>query len=190
VNELNHRVKNTLAVVLAISAQTRATATSPEACDRAFAGRLQALARAHDLLTREDWEGAPLAEVVQAALKPYGVERCFIRGPSVWLAPGEAVTMTLAFQELATNAAKYGALSTTAGSVHLSWEADAEGVNLQWLEKGGRPVAPPTRRGFGFRLIERIIPYELGGKTEFAFEREGLACRMVLPRSDKVGSRH
>jgi PAS domain S-box-containing protein len=190
VSELNHRVKNTLAVVLSLASQTLANATDLDAFEQAFMARIQALARAHDVLTRADWIGASLEDVAHHALSPFGLERFEIGGPEVTLAPSSAVTLTLAFNELATNAAKYGALSEPAGRVTLTWREQAQAIELLWRETGGPPVSAPVRLGFGSRLIDHVIAYEFDGESKLAYAPEGLTCRMRLPLNSKgrVGS--
>jgi PAS domain S-box-containing protein len=190
VGELNHRVKNTLAVVLSLANQTLATATGFDAFEQAFVDRIQALARAHDLLTRADWLGASLEHVAHHALLPFGMERFEIGGPEVMLAPSSAVTLTLAFNELATNATKYGALSEPEGRITLTWREHAQAIEVLWRESGGPPVVPPTRLGFGSTLIEQVIAYEFGGESEVAYAPEGAICRMRLPLNSQgeVGS--
>jgi two-component sensor histidine kinase len=190
VGELNHRVKNTLAVVLSLARQTLATATGLNAFEQAFMDRVQALARAHDLLTSADWTAASLADVAHYALSPFGLERFEIGGPEVMLAPSSAVTLTLAFNELATNATKYGALSAPPGQIALTWRKQVQTIELIWRESGGPNVAPPTRLGFGSRLIQQVIAYEFDGKSELAYPPEGATCRMKLPLNSKgrVGS--
>ncbi len=185
VSELNHRVKNTLAVVLGLASQTLATVSGPDAFERAFIDRVQALARAHDLLTRADWVSTSLVEVVHQALSPYGMERFEIGGPRVMLVPRAAVILTLAFNELATNATKYGALSAPGGQIAVKWHEQAQGIELLWRECGGPTVASPTRRGFGSRLVEQMIAYELDGDSELAFAPEGVTCLMRFPFSSK-----
>ena len=185
VGELNHRVKNTLAVVLALANQTLATVSDVDAFEQAFIARIEALARAHDLLTRADWVSTSLAEVVHHALSPYGMERFEIGGPSVVLVPRAAITLTLAFNELATNAAKYGALSEPGGQVAVKWRKQAQGIELLWQECGGPAVVPPTRLGFGSRLIEQVIAYEIDGESELKFSPEGATCRMRFPQNSK-----
>lgn len=184
-SELNHRVKNTLAVVLGLASQTLATVSGPDAFEHAFIDRVQALARAHDLLTRADWVSTSLAEVVHHALSPYGMERFAIGGPRVMLMPRAAVILTLAFNELATNATKYGALSEPGGQVAVKWHEQAQGIELLWQECGGPPVVSPTRRGFGSRLVEQMIAYEVDGDSELAFAPEGVTCRMRFPINSK-----
>ena len=200
VNELNHRVKNSLAVALALADQTRracdAAKHPPERFHADFQTRLVALAAAHDLLTREHWEGAPLTKLVQTALAPHAGKagtsesRVSSAGPPVRLAPETAIALAMAMHELATNAAKHGALSVPAGRVRVHWRVDpppaAPGgmLVLEWSEHGGPPVeGPPQRRGFGSRLIERGLPIQLGrgGTVELDFAPQGLRCRIGAP---------
>ena len=185
VGELNHRVKNTLAVVLSLASRTLATAPDLDAFEQAFVARIQALARAHDLLTSADWVGTSLGEVAHYALSPFGLERFEIGGPVVMLAPSSAVTLTLAFNELATNATKYGALSEPAGRVTLTWREEEQAIELFWRERGGPPVVSPARFGFGSRLIEQVIAYEFDGESELTYAPEGATCRMRLPLNSK-----
>jgi two-component sensor histidine kinase len=166
---------------------------SPERFQEALGARLQALARAHDLLTREAWEGALLADLVGETLAPYrsaSTERLALGGPAVRLTPNAAVTLNMALHELATNAAKYGALSNGAGRLSVTWRtepADApSAVELRWVERDGPPVAPSRRRGFGSRLLEEGLAHELDCEVELDFAREGVACRVRVPLSAKV----
>jgi PAS domain S-box-containing protein len=186
IHELNHRVKNILAMVQAIANQTLSNAATPEAAQQALDLRLQALARAHDVLTRESWNGADLADIVVGAVAPYETSpglRVRLSGPPARLAPKAAVTMALVVHELATNAVKYGALSADGGWVSLAWTAAPApgGSNLQltWTEHGGPPVRPPGRKGFGARLITYSLAAEQGS-AELIYAPEGLQCRMVL----------
>nr|QQZ50069.1 PAS domain S-box protein [Phenylobacterium glaciei] len=165
VNELNHRVKNTLATVQSIAAQTMRSAPSAEQGRAALEERLLALSKAHDVLTRESWEGAELSEIVAVAVSPYlGADpaRIVTGGPGIRLAPGMALAIAMALQELATNAAKYGALSVPEGRLSIHWTLDADLIALRWEETGGPLVVPPLRRSFGSRLIERSLSAELG----------------------------
>jgi two-component sensor histidine kinase len=178
INELNHRVKNTLATVQAIAFQTlKGDIPLTEARSR-FEARLMALSRAHSLLTARNWEGASLARVVADATEYLAGEqgRFAIRGEEVLLAPRPALALALAFHELGTNAAKYGALSAEGGRVSISWHREGSLLRIEWRESGGPPVAPPERRGFGSRLIERGLAADLGGRAELAFGPEGLVC--------------
>ncbi|PHY14029.1 histidine kinase [Caulobacter sp. B11] len=190
INELNHRVKNTLATVQSMAAQTLKTERDPETAFQKFEARLMGLSQVHDVLTRESWHGADLGDVAERALAPFteAAGRMHIDGPPVWLAPNGALTMALIFHELATNALKYGALSTAAGSVSLTWTYDAQTrtLALTWTETGGPPVTPPTRRGFGSRLIERSLRGELKGAASMDYRPEGLVCAMRASLSDPV----
>ena len=195
-DELNHRVKNTLSTVQSIAMQTRRGAASPEQFSQLFEGRIAALAGAHDLLTEASWEGASLADVIGRTLAPYapsaqdGAPRIIFGGPSVRLSPNAAVTLNMAFHELATNAAKYGALSTAEGRLEVCWTVDRTvdppAVELFWNEHGGPPVAPPARRGFGTRLVEQGLTRELDGEVELRYEPEGFQGKIRLPASHKV----
>jgi PAS domain S-box-containing protein len=191
--ELAHRVKNTLAVVQSITVQTRRFAPPEQFFDR-FNGRLDALGNAHDLLTRSAWEGAALADLVSFGFQPYdisgGPQRWSVNGPALWLAPNEALTLSLAFHELATNAAKYGALSDGNGTVAVCWRLQPDGapnaVAIHWAESGGPPVTTPTRRGFGSRLLDEAIPHELDGETSLEFRASGVECWLRFPLSSRV----
>ncbi|CAO3435702.1 sensor histidine kinase [Azospirillum endophyticum] len=208
--ELNHRVKNTLAMVQSIAKQTLRTAPSVEVFPDAFQSRLRALAQAHDLLTRRHWQGASLSEIAALTLEPHvHAGRVRVAGPPVNLTTGVAVSLHLAFHELATNAAKYGALSSESGRIDLDWEiaprptslalaaasqtgtghsscGSTNALVLRWRESGGPPVVPPTRRGFGSRLIERGLAHELEGDVALAFDPAGVRCRLVIPLSSRV----
>jgi PAS domain S-box-containing protein len=192
VNELNHRVKNSLATVQSIAMQSLRRAASPQQFQEAFGSRLRALSQAHDLLTKSAWQGASLGKLVQQTLAPYRVRegaRITVDGPEVRLGPNAAVTLHMAFHELATNAAKYGALSASGGQVRVVWTIDRDaGVDLQWTESGGPAVAPPRRRGFGSRLIERGVARELAGDVRLDFAVAGLSCRLRLPLSGQVAA--
>lgn len=186
VAELNHRVKNTLSVVQSIAHQSLSKAgPSPEVA--AFEGRLRALADAHNLLTSKNWEGATMREVVTQALTAFtsGRDHRFtLTGPHVSLHPQAAVNLTLAVNELATNASKYGSLSTEEGSVAVEWSVDGHGqLQIQWQERGGPLVKEPRKRGFGTRMIERVLSAELGGTAELSFRPQGLLCTVRAPTS-------
>jgi PAS domain S-box-containing protein len=180
VNELNHRVKNTLALVQGLALQSfKDDREMPEARS-AFQHRLAALAAAHDLLTRESWEGATLDELVRETLGLYngGERRISWSGPPVRLNPKAAVSLVMALHELCTNAAKYGALSRPAGRVRIDWSLDHDRLAIEWRERGGPPVTPPARRGFGFRMIERALAADLSGGARLDFDPGGLICRI------------
>ena len=188
IHELNHRVKNTLATVQSIASQTLRNAASTGAAREAFEARLIALSRAHDVLTRESWEGADLGEIVGQALEPYrgqGDAAFSLEGPPIKMPPRMALALALALQELATNAAKYGALSTREGRIGIRWGMTrVDGVpqlQLRWEESGGPPVAEPTRRGFGTPLIERGLAQDLGGDVRIDFAPTGVVCTVEAP---------
>lgn len=185
INELNHRVKNTLASVQSIARQTLRSGRSLEEISDIFTGRLMALASAHDVLTRENWEGAGLAKIVETALAPFDERRIARSGPDVRVDARAALALGMALHELATNASKYGSLSNEDGAVDLAWRLDtaqgAPALDLVWRETGGPPVTPPRRRGFGSRLLSQGIRGELNGSAELAFAPEGLVCRIHAP---------
>ncbi|KQY98974.1 histidine kinase [Caulobacter sp. Root1455] len=183
VNELNHRVKNSLATIQAIAAQTFHAARSLPQAQEAFSARIVALAEAHDLLTRENWEGADLLDLLGRLEDLHGGPGRFTtEGGSVRLSPRMALSLSMALHELATNAVKYGALSTQKGQVRIAWTVVPGPVHprlaLTWTESGGPPVSPPTRRGFGSRLIERGLASELSGEAHIDFRPEGVVCRI------------
>jgi two-component sensor histidine kinase len=181
VDELNHRVKNTLATVQAIADQTLRTTADPVAFRRAFEARLMALSATHDLLTAAGWRSAELRDVLLSEVGLHGAERYSLDGPGVALAPSQAVALGLLVHELSTNAAKYGAFSTGAGRVAVTWSVEDGALRLTWSESGGPPVSAPLRKGFGSRLIERSLEGALGGKAALDFRRDGLVCEVRLP---------
>jgi PAS domain S-box-containing protein len=178
INELNHRVKNTLATVQSIAAQTLRAAADPPSARAAFEARLLALAAAHDLLTIESWRGALLSEVVASVMAPFeGLQRPQISraGPPIWLRPQQALALSMAVHELATNAVKYGALSSPAGCVSIVWDLnEAEELVLSWSERGGPRVVSPVRSGFGSRLLQRSLSRELDAEAALTFAPEGV----------------
>jgi len=183
--ELNHRVKNTLANVLSIIALTRRRAESLDDFADSLIGRVRALSATHDLLSQTDWSNAPISKVIYSELAPYmqdGEKHVEITGPEVSLAPNDALSLGLAVHELATNAAKYGALSTTEGRVSIEWTLlSPEVVEVRWREMGGPPVRAPEKRGFGRDLIEKIVAQELKAEVELEFRPEGVECRLRVP---------
>jgi PAS domain S-box-containing protein len=187
INELNHRVKNTLATVQSIAAQSF-RGESDRTALRWFEGRLLALSQAHDVLRRENWEGASLGEVVAEACAPLGTpdkRRFEISGPEIRVPPRMALSLSMALHELCTNAAKYGALSETGGSVRIDWHVspgeDGSRLRLRWEERDGPPVAEPERKGFGSRLIGRGLANELGADVRLDYPREGVVCEIDAP---------
>lgn len=188
VNELNHRVKNSLATVQSITSQTLRNAQGTGEARKALESRIQAMARAHDVLTRENWESAELWEVVAEAVAPFSnvrEDRLHLGGPRVRVPPRMALSLSMALQELATNAAKYGALSGEQGQISISWHVATSSVRsrlrLRWEESGGPPVAMPSRRGFGSRLIERGLAQELDGEVRIEFAPSGVVCTVDAP---------
>ena len=186
INELNHRVKNTLATVQSIASQTlRHTDNPAEAIDK-FSARLVSLGRTHNVLSEEKWQSAQVRELVDGALAPYaGKDGSCIHatGPDIRLAPRSALTVAMALHELATNAAKYGALSNERGQVYVDWGADggADGLlRLSWREVGGPPVAARARTGFGSKLIESGTD-QIGGSATLEFRPGGVVCTLECP---------
>ncbi len=182
IGESNHRIKNTLATVQALSTQTLRRAPADER--DAFLARLRALGEAHDLLTLEDWHQARLTDIVARALKPFHTrpeDPFIIDGPALSVPSQGSLSLTLCLHELATNAAKYGALSNDTGRVYLVWKLVADGdkphLRISWRESGGPPVTPPSRKGFGSLLIEASFP---AGRT-LEFHPDGVRCTLELP---------
>ena len=186
-DELNHRVKNTLATVQSLAAQTARGCGSVEEFRARFEPRLLALSAAHDRLTRNQWEGASLRAIAEEELAAHAAPGRTLNaeGPDVHLPPRASLSLSLALHELATNAAKHGALAAPGGRVELSWETEGSPfptrLALLWRERGGPVVAgPPEREGFGSRLL-RVTARELGGTMEIDFAPEGLAWRLAFP---------
>jgi two-component sensor histidine kinase len=187
IHELNHRVKNTLAIVQSIAAQTFRGEDSAGQ-KRAFEARLAALSGAHNVLTEQSWEAASMVELVrQAAGSGCGAdpERVEVSGPDLRLEPRTAVSLAMALHELCTNAMKYGALSVPGGRVSVRWAIEEQGggkrLLLDWQESGGPPVSAPSERGFGTRMIERALAAELGGTARIEFAPGGVVCRVDAP---------
>jgi len=189
VNELNHRVKNNLAMVQAIAAQTfRRTDNVEDAIER-FSARIVALGRANNLLTGEQWTEIDLAGALKQAIVAHCDDpgRLQMRGPTIYISAKSALSLTLAVHELATNSIKYGAWSVNNGMVDVKWHIETEVTRkdaclvLEWRETGGPPVSAPQTRGFGSRLIERALAAELGGTAQLEFAPEGAVCRVEMP---------
>ena len=179
--EMSHRIKNILAMVQAIATQTFRMVTSVEEGREAFAGRLTALARAQDILTQKSWETAGIRDVVEGALEPHrsGQGRYRLNGPDLVLTAQQGLGLSLALHELATNAAKYGAMSNDSGSVSIEWSILPSGAfAFSWREAGGPPVEVPARKGFGSRLVERIVATYFDGEAKLDFPPEGVAFRL------------
>lgn len=191
-NELNHRVKNTLATVQSIAEQTLRSADVSKPVRDDLTRRLVALSQAHNVLVAENWAGADLRALLCEVLAPHERKPSPIRlqGPSVRLHPSQAVSVSLACHELATNAAKYGALSVSTGKVTVDWNLAHNGagdrfLTLLWSESGGPLVMPPKRQGFGTRLIRRTFENEAGSRAELQFPPHGVHCSLFLPLKDE-----
>jgi len=200
VNELNHRVKNTLATVQSLAVQSFSRLAShqddePRAARSAFEARLFALARGHDVLTRENWEGANLADVLAEACAPYrtGAEermRIELEGPDLRIAPPMALSLSMTLHELFANALRFGALSNSSGRIRLSWSilaaSTGERLIMRWEERGGPPVGPPQRAGFGSRLIQKGLARELNGSALIDYDPAGVVCTIDVPLQGPV----
>jgi PAS domain S-box-containing protein len=186
INELNHRVKNALALVQGIAHQTFRNGVDPEAAQRDFLLRIATLAKAHDLLTREQWEGVTLTELVRAATAAFDAARIAAGGPPLRLAPKAAVAIAMALHELSTNALKYGALSRAEGSVTLEWTVDADHFEMIWAERGGPAVQPPGSHGFGVKMLERALASDLHGTVSIAFAATGVQCAIRAPLEGNI----
>ncbi len=190
IDELNHRVKNTLATVQSIVAQAVRNSSDPHTVRELIETRIAALSRSHDLLGREKWKGAGLHDLVVQLLEPFGVadghaERFTIEGDNIRLSPKAALALGIAFNELATNAVKYGAFSNKAGTISIAWtleeKAGGRRLCLHWREKDGPTVTPPSRKGFGSRVLEQGLPHELDGKVYLDYPPEGVVCTIDMP---------
>jgi PAS domain S-box-containing protein len=183
-NELNHRVKNTLAVVQALAHKTFRDDSVTKEARNTFTRRLEALARAHNLLTQTNWERTYLRDVVKAATAICGAssrDRIHVEGKHITLTAKQSLSIAMALHELATNAVKYGSLSVDAGTLNIEWQTTASGLSLIWRERGGPIVVFPERTGFGVRLIEQVLAHELGGASTLKFESDGVVCEMSVP---------
>jgi two-component sensor histidine kinase len=185
--ELHHRIKNTLATVSAIASQSLRNATSIEHGQHAIESRLQALGRAHDLLLQARWSSASLAHVVRGAIEPYdsqGAGKFSIQGPDLKITSSAVIALAMTLNELCTNTTKFGALSVPAGRIEIVWALDAnnERLHLTWTEKGGPVVQEPTRRSFGTRLI-KTLGTQLNGTVEKTYDPTGFAYALDVPLS-------
>jgi PAS domain S-box-containing protein len=193
VAELNHRVKNILAIVQSVAAQTMRSSGSLANFANAFAGRLKALAIAHDILTQTRWIGIGLSELLAAVLGPYrslDETRVSIVGPAILLPARAVVPLSMVLHEMATNAAKYGALSKRRGNIAITWQVsggDDKSVELVWQERGGPKVKVGAPAGFGTKLIGRIIRHDLDGKTKADFDPAGVRWTIAFPVGDRAG---
>ncbi|CAN5409077.1 hypothetical protein BH10PSE2_BH10PSE2_25220 [soil metagenome] len=184
IDELNHRVKNTLATVQSIAMQTARSHDDPRSFAQGFQARLMALSHTHDLLTRSHWEGADLRDILTHETEAHGLQRISLNGPPVPLAPAAALSLGMIFHELATNAAKYGALSAGEGRVMVDWslanQADRQ-LKIEWRETGGPSVEQPQRRGFGSRLVERNVRHDLAGEVKLGYPSSGFHAEISIP---------
>lgn len=186
VGELHHRVKNTLATVQAIAAQTFRNSGVDEDVRQTFEARLHNLSNAQTALTEKSWDSAKLRKLILSTLGPYGAPndaRFSIDGPDLRVQPRSAVALSMAIHELSTNAVKYGALSGDTGRVAIDWEVRDGRFRLRWQERGGPPVSPPKRKGFGSLMIERVLAEQLEGGVTIAYEPDGVRCDIDAPLS-------
>jgi PAS domain S-box-containing protein len=192
IDELNHRVKNTLATVQSLATQTARGTDSPDAFRKAFEGRLIALSLAHDQLTRRHWKSADLRDIVEGATAPHlarppeAPDQILMEGEPITVTPRVALTLALGLHELTTNATKYGALSVPSGRIEVRWHVERPALLppqllIEWRERGGPPVTPPTRQGFGSRFIEGSVASELQGKATLDYQPAGFTCTMEIP---------
>ena len=197
IEELNHRVKNTLSTVQSIVRQALRNSTDPDVIRTSIESRLFALSRSHDLLTSENWQGVGLCDLVNSALQPFRVEdgpaeRLAIRGENIRLPPKATLALGIAFHELATNAVKCGALSNTKGSVLLAWTiekaAAGDRLKIRWQERNGPPVTPPSRKGFGSQVLEQGLAHELEGTIRLEYPAEGCVCTIDIPAPKGTGN--
>ena len=191
--EVDHRANNLLAVVQSIVTLTKVDSLEALNLKRDLLGRIEALARAHQLLAGSRWRGAQMEQLVEEELRPYtlgDLDRAHAQGPSMALSPAEAEAVAMAIHELATNAAKYGALSTEDGHVEVTWERGGDGERrIRWQEEGGPPVVKPDRPGLGMRLLERAFT-AAEGRTRLSWRPEGLVCEFDLPPETRQVSQH
>jgi len=198
IDELNHRVKNTLQAVQAIVWEGFRYAADIPSARESIQARIFALSRSHDLLMSEDWEGAGLLDLVKTTFQPFTdmdqrQDRVVITGENIHLPPRATLALGIAFHELAMNAVKFGALSNEAGSILVAWETEAtpkgKGLVLRWQEKDGPPVPSPTRKGLGSRVLEQRLAQEMGGTVDLDFKEGGVVCTMKfpLPRKNERG---
>ncbi len=195
--EIAHRSKNLLAVIQAMARQTATAGGTAKDFETRFTARLEALAGSQDLLMAQDWHGASLRDLARAQLSHYADligTRILIEGPNLMLKPEAAQNIGLAFHELSTNAAKYGALSHSSGQVHLSWSIRRDEkqalLSITWRETGGPAVSQPKREGFGQKVLQRIVAHALEGEVKLDFAPEGLVWQLDMPTSYLVHGRH
>jgi two-component sensor histidine kinase len=187
ISELDHRVKNVLASVSVIAQRTQESSRTMDEFIAALNSRIKSMASTQELLSHRRWQSVPLAELVRHELAPYAVNgNTQIGGPDISLIPEAAQVLAMVIHELATNAAKYGAISVKSGRVSVRWSFVANGhpetaLCIEWEESGGPPVLPPTRSGLGTSVVRELIPYELGGKVEHMYRSAGVCCKLQIP---------
>ena len=186
VAELHHRLKNTIATVLAITSQSLRSAETIEQGRRAIESRLLALSRAHDLLLKRNWTSSPIIEIIQRAIEPYAANanaRFVIEGADFDVVPVAVLAIAMTINELCTNAVKYGALSVEKGQIEICWtiDEDLQRFRLKWREMNGPAVQTPARRGFGTSLIEHGLPGNLKGKAQLKYAPDGVICEFDVP---------
>jgi PAS domain S-box-containing protein len=186
IRELDHRVKNALASVATVAQRTREGSGSMDEFLQVFDGRIQSMANAHALLSRNHWHGVSLADVVHSELAPYvGAGSAVVGGPEVMLTAEATQPIAIVLHELVTNASKYGALTSARGRITVRWDLPHEltqaGLELEWIESGGPPCRIPSQPGYGTRAIRSLIPYELEGTVDLAFAADGVRCKIELP---------
>jgi PAS domain S-box-containing protein len=186
ISELDHRVKNVLACVTAIAQHASESSRSREDFLEALNGRIRSLANTHILLSQSRWHGVDLAELVRTELAPCGNRKTLIEGPSLTVVAEAAQTVAMVLHELATNAAKYGALSNCSGQVSVVWRwrsngSECRGLALEWRETGGPPAGTPHSSGHGTSVIRDLIPYELGGTVDYVLAPDGVRCKLEIP---------
>jgi PAS domain S-box-containing protein len=188
VRELHHRVKNMLATVQAIMGSTARASTTIEEFKQAFTGRIVALARTHSSLSEDEWQAISIRDLLCNELEPYddgSRGRVLLDGPAVDLPSGTAIPLGMAIHELTTNAVKYGALSVLGGSVAVSWtlagDRELRELAIEWIERNGPAISPPSRRGFGSQLLERVLNNQIGARAIISYEPEGLRAHVVVP---------
>jgi PAS domain S-box-containing protein len=187
ISELDHRVKNVLATISAVASRTQETSSSMAEFVAALDGRIRSMATTHELLSYRRWQGIPLAEIVRRELAPYATaQNTRIAGPDVVLSAEASQTLAMVIHELATNAAKFGAISTGSGRVSVRWSFRRNGraeswLCIDWQESGGPHVVPPTRSGFGISVVRELIPYELGGTADLVHLPAGVRCKLEIP---------
>jgi two-component sensor histidine kinase/CheY-like chemotaxis protein len=189
--EVDHRAKNAMAIVQSIVKLTKADSIADYAS--VIEGRIKALSRAHAILSDSRWEGAELSKLVEEELAPYRsahADHIRVAGPKIVLDPTTAQTLALALHELATNAAKYGALSRISGVLELSWQVHPDTIDLNWREAGGPAAVTPLKTGFGTRIITSSVERQLGGKATFDWRPEGLSCALSIPHHSGIDARH